>query len=79
MPDQPPNICVHCGEPLKSLGLHWCGTKHLTLWACRGKNGCGKYTFYPAHQFQHTLAAAALRTTPPPPSPEAAAKNNNYK
>jgi len=56
-----PNLCPNCGKALKSLGLSWCGKKRMTLYACRTKEGCGRYTFYPVHEFQHTL----LANTPP--------------
>lgn len=58
-----PNLCRNCGRVLKFIGHAWCGKKYLPLYACRGKEGCGAYTFYPVHEFQHTLAAI------PPPSP----------
>ena len=77
MPEQVPNLCPDCGLPLKALGKRWCGKKYLTQYVCRGKKGlgCGRFTFYPVHQFQHSLTSSALRTS----VLEAATKNTQNK
>lgn len=72
-PETPALLCPDCGKPLKLLGDRWCGKKLMPLYACRGKGGCGRFTFYPVHEYQHTLLAANQRAD------EATAKNTLKK